>query len=340
MNGITTLVTGGAGYIGTHICVELLAAGGDVVIIDNLSRSHRGAIARVEKLGGRSIDFIEGDLRDDALLKKTFERRSINAVIHLAGLKAVGESTSNPLLYYDNNIGGMLALCRAMDDADVRNFVYSSSATVYGEPRSLPMTESHPLAPTNPYGQCKLIGEMLLSDLHRGDPRWRIATLRYFNPVGAHSSGMIGEDPRGEPNNLVPYIAQVAVGRRPRLTIFGDDYETPDGTGVRDYLHVVDLAEAHVRAVSHLLAHPGATTLNLGTGRGYSVREVVAAFEEASGRSVPSAVAARRPGDIAACYADPALAEGVLGWRARRDLAAMCADTWRWQQANPGGYAN
>ena len=338
MNGKTVLVTGGAGYIGTHVCVELATAGFGVVVIDNLSRSHRGAIDRVEALAGRSIDFVVGDVRDSALLENLFARRRIDVVIHLAGLKAVGESAAQPLLYYDNNVVGMIALCRAMDAIGVRNFVYSSSATVYGAPGFLPMTESHPLAPTNPYGQSKLIGEMLLGDLHRSNPEWRSAMLRYFNPVGAHASATIGEDPRGEPNNLLPYVAQVALGRRERLTVHGNDYETPDGTGIRDYIHVVDLAAAHVSAVNHLLRNEGLLTLNLGTGRGHSVLEVVAAFERASGRSVPYRIANRRTGDVAACYADASAAASILGWRAERDLASMCADAWAWQTANPGGY--
>ena len=339
MNGKTILITGGAGYIGTHICVELLAAGFDVVIVDDLSRSHREAVDRVERITRRKVDFVQADLRDIAALRVLFARRRIDSVIHLAGFKAVGESSAKPLLYYDNNVGGMIALCRAMDEADVRAFVFSSSATVYGAPQFLPMNEQHPLAPASPYGQCKLIGEMLLGDLHRADPRWKISLLRYFNPVGAHSSGDIGEDPRGEPNNLLPYVAQVAIGRRGHLTIFGDDYETPDGTGVRDYIHVVDLAIAHVRAVEHLATNPGLHTLNLGTGRGYSVREVVTAFERASGRNVPFRIAGRRAGDIAACYADASEAEKHLGWRAERDLTEMCVDAWRWQSANPQGYA-
>lgn len=334
----TLLVTGGAGYIGSHICVDLLAAGHDVIVLDDLSRSQRAAVDRIAEVAGRAVDFVHADLRDAEALRALFARRAIDGVIHLAGYKAVGESSSKPLLYYDNNVIGMIRLCQAMDEANVRTFVFSSSATVYGEPRFLPMTETHPLGPTNPYGQSKLAGEMLLSDLHRADPRWRIALLRYFNPVGAHASGMIGEDPRGEPNNLLPYVAQVAVGRRERLTIFGDDYDTIDGTGVRDYIHVVDLARAHVSALDHLAGDPGLVTLNLGTGRGYSVREIVAAFERASGRPVPVRVAGRRPGDVAACYADPARAERVLGWRAEHDIDAMCADAWRWQSMNPQGY--
>ena len=336
--GKSILVTGGAGYIGTHICVELLAAGHDVIIVDNLSRSLRGAVDRIAAVAGRPVEFIEADLRDENAMRALFAEHRIDAVIHLAGYKAVGESSSDPLLYYDNNIVGMIALCCAMAHANVRTFVYSSSATVYGEPQFLPMTEDHPLSPTSPYGQCKLIGEMMLADLHRADPRWRIARLRYFNPVGAHESGMIGEDPRDVPNNLLPFVAQVAVGRRDALTIFGDDYDTPDGTGVRDYIHVVDLARAHVRAVETLPDHPELVTLNLGTGRGHSVRELVAAFERASGRKIVYRIAGRRAGDVVTCYADPSAAARVLGWQAERDLDAMCADAWRWQSMNPQGY--
>ena len=336
--GKSILVTGGAGYIGTHICVELLGAGHDAIIVDNLSRSLRGAVDRIVSVAGRPVQFVEADLRDDDAMRALFAEHRIDAVIHLAGYKAVGESSSDPLLYYDNNIIGMIALCRAMADANVRTFVYSSSATVYGEPQFLPMTEDHPLSPTSPYGQCKLIGEMMLADLHRADPRWRIARLRYFNPVGAHESGMIGEDPRDVPNNLLPFVTQVAVGRRDALTIFGDDYDTPDGTGVRDYIHVVDLARAHVRTVETLPDHPELVTLNLGTGRGHSVLELVAAFERASGRSIPYRIAGRRAGDVVACYADPSTAARVLGWQAERDLDAMCADAWRWQSMNPQGY--
>ena len=336
--GKSILVTGGAGYIGTHICVELIAAGHDAIVVDNLSRSLRGAIDRIAAVAGRPVEFVEADLRDADAMRSLFAERRIDAVIHLAGYKAVGESSSDPLLYYDNNVIGMIALCRAMADASVRTLVYSSSATVYGEPQFLPMAEDHPLSPTSPYGQCKLIGEMMLGDLQRSDPRWRIARLRYFNPVGAHESGMIGEDPRDAPNNLLPFVAQVAIGRRDQLTIFGDDYDTPDGTGVRDYIHVVDLARAHVRAVDTLADHEGLVTLNLGTGRGYSVRELVTAFERASGRTIPYRIAGRRAGDVGACYADPSSATRVLGWQAERDLHAMCADAWRWQSMNPQGY--
>lgn len=335
-----TLITGGAGYIGSHTCVELLGAGHDVVVIDDLSNSSPEALRRVEVLGGRPLaGFIQADVRDREVLHSIFSRYPVEAVIHFAAKKAVGESVAQPRAYYDNNLNGLLSLLAAMDDADVRRLVFSSSATVYGDPASVPIDEGFPTAATNPYGRTKLMGEAILRDVGAADPRWNIALLRYFNPVGAHRSGRIGEDPDGLPNNLMPYVSQVAVGRLERLNVFGGDYPTPDGTGVRDYIHVVDLALGHLRALERLEGLPGVSTFNLGTGRGYSVLEVVKAFEAASARSIPYQVVARRPGDVAACWADPARAAEVLGWRAELDLAAMCADAWRWQCLNPRGYA-
>jgi len=335
----TLLVTGGAGYIGSHACVALLQAGYEVVAADNLCNSRREVFARIEQITDRKVVFYENDLRDAAALRGIFQRHAIHAVLHFAGLKAVGESVAQPLAYYDNNVGGTLALCAAMTQAGVRRLVFSSSATVYGDPDAVPIQEPHPLRPTNPYGHSKAMIESMLRDLFHSDPSWRIALLRYFNPVGAHESGLIGEDPRGTPNNLMPYIAQVAAGRREALSVYGNDYPTPDGTGVRDYIHVVDLVSGHLAALKSLASEDGLLTVNLGTGRGYSVLEVVAAFRQASGRAIPCRIAGRRPGDIAACYADPSLAARLLGWRAERNLAQMCQDTWRWQQQNPGGYA-
>ncbi len=334
-----TLITGGAGYIGSHTCVELLCAGHDVVVIDDLSNSSPEALRRVEVLGGRQLaGFIQADVRDRAVLNGVFARYPVEAVIHFAAKKAVGESVALPRAYYDNNLNGLLSLLEAMDDAGVRRLVFSSSATVYGDPASVPIDEGFPTAATNPYGRTKLMGEEILRDVGAADPRWNIALLRYFNPVGAHRSGRIGEDPDGLPNNLMPYVSQVAVGRLERLNVFGGDYPTPDGTGVRDYIHVVDLARGHLRALERIGGLPGVSTFNLGTGRGYSVLEVVKAFEAASERSIPYRIVARRPGDVAACWADPARAAEVLGWRAELDLAAMCADAWRWQRTNPRGY--
>ncbi len=334
-----TLITGGAGYIGSHTCVELLCAGHDVVVIDDLSNSSPEALRRVEVLGGRQLaGFIQADVRDRAVVNGVFARYPVEAVIHFAAKKAVGESVALPRAYYDNNLNGLLSLLEAMDDAGVRRLVFSSSATVYGDPASVPIDEGFPTAATNPYGRTKLMGEEILRDVGAADPRWNIALLRYFNPVGAHRSGRIGEDPDGLPNNLMPYVSQVAVGRLERLNVFGGDYPTPDGTGVRDYIHVVDLARGHLRALERIEGLPGVSTFNLGTGRGYSVLEVVKAFEAASERSIPYRIVARRPGDVAACWADPARAAEVLGWRAELDLAAMCADAWRWQRLNPRGY--
>ena len=335
----TILVTGGAGYIGSHACLEFLEAGYDVVALDNLSNSSEEALRRVEQLSGRDVVFVEGDIRDRAGLDALFHRHDIDAVIHFAGLKSVGESVDKPLLYYDNNIAGSITLFEAMQAAGVKTLVFSSSATVYGDPASVPIREDFPVgATTNPYGRSKLIIEQILQDVAVADPAWNIALLRYFNPVGAHESGRIGEDPHGIPNNLMPYISQVAVGRREYLNVFGDDYPTPDGTGVRDYIHVVDLAKGHVKAVEKLAQGPGVNIWNLGTGQGYSVLDMARAMEKASGRPVPYRIAPRRAGDVARCWADPAKAKAELGWRAERNLDAMCADTWRWQSMNPNGY--
>ena len=332
-------VTGGAGYIGSHTCVELLNAGHTVTVFDNLSNSQPEAIKRVERITGKSVHFIEGDIRDQAALTAALQASQPTAVIHFAGLKAVGESVAQPLHYYDNNVVGTLCLLRAMQAAAVKTLVFSSSATVYGDPQRLPLTEDHPLSATNPYGQTKLVIENMLRDLYRSDAAWRIAILRYFNPVGAHASGLIGEDPQGVPNNLLPYVAQVAVGRRDCLNVWGNDYPTPDGTGVRDYIHVVDLALGHLAALDQLGQAPQCLTVNLGTGTGYSVLDMVRAFSAASGRPIAYQFSPRRAGDVAACYADPALALQRLGWCAERDLATMCADAWRWQSNNPNGYS-
>jgi UDP-glucose 4-epimerase len=332
------LVTGGAGFIGSHTVLELLTAGHDVIVVDNLVNSHLEALRRVEELAGKSMDFYQVDLLDRAGLAGVFAAHPIQAVIHFAALKSVGESVAQPLRYYHNNVTGTIHLLEVMQSAGVRDFVFSSSATVYGEPHTAPVTEDYPLAALNPYGRTKVIMEDLLRDLFRSDPRWNIAILRYFNPIGAHESGRIGEDPGGIPNNLLPYIAQVAAGRLPYLRVFGNTYPTPDGTGVRDYIHVVDLAIGHLQALNKLAAKPGLITYNLGTGRGYSVLEVVAAFERACGRPIPLQFEEKRPGDAAVCYACPALAEAELGWQAKRALDEMVADTWRWQSQNPDGY--
>jgi UDP-glucose 4-epimerase len=334
----TILVTGAAGYIGSHTCVELLSAGYAVVALDNLCNSSAESIRRVERITGRSLPFVEADVRDRAALDALLREHKIDAAIHFAGLKAVGESVAQPLRYFENNVGGSVTLLQALGDAGVKTFLFSSSATVYGDPESVPISEDARLSTTNPYGRSKLMVEQVLEDLQTSDPSWTIASLRYFNPVGAHESGLIGEDPRGIPNNLMPFIAQVAVGRRERLSVFGDDYPTPDGTGVRDYIHVVDLARGHLAALAQLFRSQRSFTINLGTGRGYSVLEMVKAFEQASGRPVPYQVTARRPGDIATCYADPARARELLDWEAKKDLADMCADHWRWQSMNPQGY--
>jgi UDP-glucose 4-epimerase len=335
----TILVTGGAGYIGSHACLEFLEAGYDVVVLDNLCNSSRESLGRVEKLTGRELEFVEGDIRDRDGLDVLFRRHDIDAVIHFAGLKAVGESVEKPLLYYDNNVAGSITLFEAMQSAGVKTIVFSSSATVYGDPASVPIREDFPVGgTTNPYGTSKLFIEKILQDVAVADPAWRIALLRYFNPVGAHESGRIGEDPQGIPNNLMPYISQVAVGRREYLSVFGDDYPTADGTGVRDYIHVVDLAKGHVKAVEKLADGLGVNIWNLGTGQGYSVLDMAKAMEKASGRPVPYKIAPRRAGDVAQCWADPAKALAELGWRAEKNLDAMCADTWRWQSMNPNGY--
>lgn len=334
----TILVTGGAGYIGSHTVLRLLEDGHPVVVLDNLSNGNREALQQVQAITGREAVFVEGDIRDRALLDRLFDEYDVGAVIHFAGLKAVGESVAHPLRYYDCNVSGSLCLFEAMQSAGVRTLVFSSSATVYGDPATVPISEDFPLSATNPYGATKLHIEDMLRDLHVADPSWRIALLRYFNPVGAHESGRIGEDPSDIPNNLMPYVAQVAVGKREQLSVFGGDYPTPDGTGVRDYIHVMDLAQGHLAAMDALFEQGGMITTNLGTGRGYSVLEMIHAFEKASGREVPYRIVERRPGDVATCYADPAHAEKVLGWRARRGIDEMCADHWRWQERNPDGY--
>jgi UDP-glucose 4-epimerase len=333
------LLTGAAGYIGSHTWVALHEAGHTVVGVDNFANSSPVVLQRLEELLGRTPVFEEADVCDPAAMARILRQHAVDAVVHFAAHKAVGESSQKPLEYFRNNLGGLVNVAQAMRDQGVTRLVFSSSATVYGDPRSLPITEEAELSATNPYGLTKLMGEQMLRELERCDASWRIAYLRYFNPVGAHASGRIGEDPRGTPNNLMPYVAQVAVGKRAALQVFGNDYDTPDGTGVRDYIHVMDLAEGHVAALRHLLSGGASLTVNLGTGRGYSVLEVVRAFEQASGRPVAHQVVARRPGDVAACYADPARAQALLGWRATRDLAAMCEDSWRWQSRNPQGFA-
>nr|WP_320125570.1 UDP-glucose 4-epimerase GalE [uncultured Shewanella sp.] len=335
---MTILVTGGAGYIGTHTVVELLNAGSDVIVLDNLSNSSIEALNRVERITGKSVTFYQGDILNKALLQKVFNDHAIDSVIHFAGLKAVGESVAKPLKYYENNVTGTLILCQVMAEFKVKNLVFSSSATVYGDPASLPITEDFPTGATNPYGQSKLMVEHILADVHNADPSWNIARLRYFNPVGAHASGLIGEDPNGIPNNLMPFIAQVAVGKRAALSVFGDDYPTHDGTGVRDYIHVVDLANGHLKALAKLATKPGLVTYNLGTGQGYSVLDMVHAFEKACGNTIAYQIAPRRPGDIAACYADPTHAREDLGWQATHTLEDMANSSWHWQSTNPNGY--
>lgn len=330
-------VTGGAGYIGSHTCVALLQAGHEVVVYDNFSNSHPEALQRVQRITGKSLHIVRGDVRDAVAMQAALRAHACTAVIHFAGLKAVGESVQQPLTYYDNNVVGTVCMLQAMQAVGVKTLVFSSSATVYGEPQYLPLTEEHPLSATNPYGRSKLMIEDMLRDFQQSAPDWQIAILRYFNPVGAHESGLIGEDPQGTPNNLMPFVAQVAVGRREQLQIWGDDYTTSDGTGVRDYIHVVDLAEGHLKALGRLDS-PQCIAVNLGTGIGSSVLEVCKEFEQASGRAVPFHISPRRSGDVAACFADPSLAATLLGWKAERDLAAMCRDHWRWQEKNPKGY--
>ncbi len=337
---MNVFITGGAGYIGSHTCVELLSAGHNVTVFDNFCNSQPEALARVERITGQRPSLVTGDIRDATSLAQALRASAATAVVHFAGLKAVGESVQKPMEYYDNNVVGTLRLLEAMTTCGVQQLVFSSSATVYGDPRQLPIREDHPLSATNPYGQTKLVIEEMLRDIHRSDPNWRMAILRYFNPVGAHSSGLIGEDPQGPPNNLMPFVAQVAVGRRPHLNVWGNDYDTPDGTGVRDYIHVVDLALGHVRALERLQNHAECEAINLGTGVGYSVLDMVVAFEKTCQRPIPYQVAPRRAGDIAACYANADKARTLLGWSAERDLRTMCDDAWRWQSENPNGYGS
>lgn len=332
------LVTGGAGYIGSHTCLELLEAGYDVTVVDNLSNSKYESLRRVQELAGRELTFHHVDLVDRAALRAVMEEAPFESVIHFAGFKAVGESVSIPLRYYHNNLTGTFILCEEMARIGVKNLVFSSSATVYGDPASVPITENFPTGATNPYGQTKFMIEIVLRDLFVSDESWNIALLRYFNPIGAHSSGRIGEDPNGIPNNLLPFVSQVAVGKREEVAVFGGDYPTADGTGVRDYIHVTDLSLGHLRAVEKLTESPGVVTYNLGTGNGYSVLEVIGAFERASGRSVRYRIAPRRSGDVAECFANAELAERELGWSAERNLDEMCSDIWRWQSSNPDGY--
>jgi UDP-glucose 4-epimerase len=332
------LVTGGAGYIGSHTVIELLAAGYAVTVVDNLSNSSEEALRRVEKIAHKRPEFVKGDVRDAAMLKQVLASQTFDACIHFAGLKAVGESIAKPLEYYDNNVAGTNTLLSELRDANVKKFIFSSSATVYGDPEFVPLTEKARTGATNPYGRSKWMVEFVLNDLAAADASWAIGILRYFNPVGAHESGLIGEDPAGIPNNLMPFVAQVAVGKLKELAVFGDDYLTKDGTGVRDYIHVVDLAKGHLAALNQVFQKDGAFTVNLGTGNGYSVKEMIRAFEKASGRAVPYKVVARRPGDIAECFADPSFAQSLLGWAAEKGIEQMCADGWRWQYNNPTGY--
>ena len=337
---MSILVTGGAGYIGSHTCVELLEAGYEVVVVDNLYNASPKAIERVEEITGKKVTFYEADLLDKEALDKIFDAHDIDAVIHFAGYKAVGESVQKPIEYYHNNMTGTLILCDVMRNHGVKNIVFSSSATVYGDPAQIPITENCPKGtPTNPYGWTKSMLEQVLTDIHTSDNEWNVILLRYFNPIGAHKSGIIGEDPKGIPNNLVPYIAQVAVGKRAALGVFGNDYDTPDGTGVRDYFHVVDLAIGHVKAIEKIKQNPGVEVYNLGTGNGYSVLQVVEAFGKACGNPIPYEIKPRREGDIATCYCDPQKAKEDLGWTAQYGVDEMCQDTWRWQSGNPNGYA-
>lgn len=340
MSGSKILLTGATGYIASHTWLALLSAGFEVVGVDNFSNSSPEVLNRLGKLSGATLDFVQADVCDASRMEEVFANRKIDAAIHFAAFKAVGESISKPLDYYTNNVGGLLTLCNAMQANDCKTLVFSSSATVYGRPDRLPIREEATLSATNPYGATKLMSENILRDVEAADRSWKIGLLRYFNPVGAHSSGLIGEDPRGTPNNLMPYVAQVAVGKRERLQVFGNDYDTPDGTGVRDYIHVLDLAEGHVAALRYLLDKKASFTANLGTGQGHSVLELLRAFERASGRSLPFEIVGRRPGDVASCYADASLAKELLGWQATRDLETMCVDSWHWQSLNPNGMAS
>ena len=332
------LVTGGSGYIGSHTCLELLLAGYDVIVVDNLVNSNEESLKRVQDLAGKELKFYKVDLLDREALYTVFEKSSVDAVIHFAGLKAAGESVNMPLQYYHNNVTGALILFEVMDKYNVKNLVFSSTASVYGNPHKVPITEDFPLAPENPYGSSKQMIEEILCDLFHADKTWNVTMLRYFNAVGAHPSGLLGEDPTGIPNNLTPYIAQVAVGRLPELPVYGDDYPTSDGTGVRDYIHVMDLADGHIKALEKLMLNSGLNIYNLGTGRGYSVLEIIAAFEKAAGKKISYKFAKRRPGDIATCYADPSKAKRELGWSANRNINEICIDLWRWQSKNPYGY--
>ena len=336
---MTILVTGGAGYIGSHTCVELLNAGYDVVIIDNLYNSNQKAVDRIEEITGKKVKFYPDDMMDRAAVKRVFDENKIDAVIHFAGLKAVGESVHKPIEYYRTNIGSTLNLTDEMRAHGCKNIIFSSSATVYGDPAEIPITENCPKGTcTNPYGWTRWMQEQILTDIHTADPEWNVILLRYFNPIGAHKSGLIGEDPKGIPNNLLPYVAQVAIGKLPEINVFGNDYDTPDGTGVRDYIHVVDLARGHVKAIERFAKKDGVFICNLGTGHGYSVLDVIHAFEKACGKELPYVIRERRPGDIATCYSSPAKAEKELGWTAEFDLEDMCRDSWNWQQKNPNGY--
>ncbi len=333
------LVTGGAGYIGSHTCVELLEAGYDVVVVDNLYNASEKSIERVKEITGKDLTFYQADILDEEALDKIFDKEKVDGVIHFAGLKAVGESVAKPLEYYKNNITGTLILCEVMRKHNVKNIIFSSSATVYGDPAFIPITEECPKGtPTNPYGWTKSMIEQILTDFHTADKDWNVILLRYFNPIGAHKSGKIGEDPKGIPNNLLPYVAQVAIGKLERLGVFGDDYDTPDGTGVRDYIHVVDLARGHVKAIDKIKENPGVKIYNLGTGKGYSVLDIVKAFGKACGHEIPYVIKERRPGDIATCYSDASLAKKELGWEAEYGIEEMCADSWNWQKTNPNGY--
>ena len=335
------LVTGGAGYIGSHTCVELTEEGYEVVIVDNLYNASEKAVERIKEITGKDVVFYRADIRDYNAMNDIFAKEKPDAVIHFAGMKAVGESVSKPMEYYENNIGGTLTLCKAMRENGCKNMIFSSSATVYGDPAFIPITEECPKGVcTNPYGWTKHMLEQILTDIQTSDPEWNVILLRYFNPIGAHKSGLIGEDPKGIPNNLLPYVAQVAIGKLECVGVFGNDYDTPDGTGVRDYIHVVDLAKGHVKAVRKLMEKPGVKIYNLGTGKGYSVLDVIKAFEKACGKKIPYQIKERRPGDIATCYSDATLAKEELGWEAEYGMDEMCADSWRWQSKNPNGYAD